>query len=129
MESPYADLLVDYDSRDYWDGCARNELLIMRCADCGFWIHYPRTICPKCWSVAVRPERVSGYATLFSFALYHEPEGVYPFTLAELVEQKRLRIPSTVVNCEVDDLTLGMPLQLTWISYKGLSVPAFEPRV
>jgi uncharacterized OB-fold protein len=129
MESPYADLLVDYDSQDYWDGCARNELLIMRCTECGFWIHYPRTICPKCWSAAVRPAQVSGLATLFSFVLYHEPGGIYPLTLAELVEQKRLRIPSTVVNCELDDLTLGMPLQLTWISYKGLSVPAFEPRV
>jgi hypothetical protein len=128
MDSPYADLIVDYDSQSYWDGCARNELMIMRCADCGYWIHYPRKICPKCWSVSVAPNRVSGDAVLFSFVIYRDGDQAYPLSLVELVEQSRLRLPSTIVNCEIDDLSVGMPLRVTWTSYKGLSVPAFEPR-
>ena len=46
--------------------------------------------------------------------------------LAELVEQRRLRVPARLVNCEIEQLHLDMPLSLTWMEYEGIPVPAFE---
>lgn len=119
---------IDYDSRQYWEGCLERRLLVTRCDQCGFWIHFPRHICPKCWGERVTPQEVSGQATLFSFVLYVQPGGDgYPVALVDLVEQEGLRLPCTVTDVPSSELVIGMPLELTWNEWRGVPVPAFGP--
>src|SRR5688572_20260993 len=37
----------------YFDACAEGKLLIKKCKDCGKVHHYPRGICPHCFSLDV----------------------------------------------------------------------------
>ena len=41
------------ETRPFWDGCARGELLLQRCRDCGKPYFYPRPVCPACGSTDV----------------------------------------------------------------------------
>ena len=38
----------DRVSRDYWEACARGELMVQECSDCGTRQFYPRAICTAC---------------------------------------------------------------------------------
>ena len=128
----YPDISMDHESKNFWKGFLQKRLLINRCQDCGNYIHLPRPMCPKCWSEKVAPTEVSGKGTLHLLYLLHQegsgtPENPYPMASVELVEQERLRMTATLVNCARKDMHVGMPVELIWIDYKGAPIPAFQP--
>lgn len=130
----YPSLAIDHDSKHYFRGCLERRLLIARCADCGYYIHFPRRMCPKCWSERVDHVEVSGKGTIYLLAFYHQGRGTagkfaepHAAVSVELVEQTRLRITSTIVNCAKQDIRIGLPVTLTWIDFQGAPVPVFEP--
>ena len=46
---------VDTDSQVYWDAYREKRFLIAKCGVCDRVHHYPRPICPFCWSDDVSP--------------------------------------------------------------------------
>lgn len=131
----YPRLAIDHDSKAYFHGCLERRLVIARCGDCGHYIHFPRRMCPRCWSERVGHEAVSGDGVIHLLCFYHQGRGSagafaepYPVASIELVEQHRLRITSTIVNCAPADIRIGLPVSLAWIDFEGAPVPAFQPR-
>jgi uncharacterized protein len=83
------------DTRFFWEGCKRRELLIQRCAACGTLRHPPRPMCAKCRSLEWDTVRSSGRGTVFSFVVHHHPpipgfEVPFVIALADLEEGTRL---------------------------------------
>jgi uncharacterized OB-fold protein len=52
----------------------------------------------------------------------------YPVVAVELEEQAGLRYVAGIVKCTKDDLSIGMPVELTWIERAGEPTPSFQPR-
>ena len=61
------------DTAEFWAGCARGQLLVQTCADCGRWRFPPRPMCPDCRSTEVIWVPTSGKATIWSFVVPHPP--------------------------------------------------------
>lgn len=55
---------------------------------------------------------------------YSQP---HPVATVELAEQTGLRFTSTVINSALDDIKVGLPVQLAWIERWGSPYPVFEP--
>ena len=55
---------------------------------------------------------------------YKQP---HPVATIELDEQPGLRISSTVIDCPLDKLRIGMRVELTWIDRWGAPYPVFKP--
>ncbi len=51
----------------------------------------------------------------------------HPVATVELSEQTGLRYTSTVVNCALGEIRIGLPVRLTWIERWGAPYPVFEP--
>jgi hypothetical protein len=90
--------------------------------------------CPQCLSKDLAYEVVSGRATVHTFTVNHQPwmpVPELPFALAivELPEQAGLRFTTVIVNCEVDDVRIGMPVQVTFEAHEDeeIWIPMFEP--
>jgi uncharacterized OB-fold protein len=130
---PWAPL--DHDNKHIWKGYLRKRLLVMRCRECGHWIHPAAPMCPRCWSEDVRPAEVSGKGTIRLLILLHQGPPVpgfdyarpLPVTAVELPEQPGLHLTSVVVDSRAEDLRIGMPVEVTWIEQGGAPVPAFRP--
>jgi uncharacterized OB-fold protein len=127
--------LTDWN-RDFWTGGARGELRFWRCQDCGFYIHPPAPICPRCHSKNMRTESVSGRATLATYTVNHQPwmpgpELPFVVAIVEIVEQPSVRLTTNLVNCAVDDVKIGMPVQVTFEFHADpdgdIYIPLFEP--
>lgn len=127
---------VDHDNRQFYRGWLQRRLLMNRCNACQQWHHPPKPVCPHCWSRDLQPTEVSGRGTIHLLMLLHQgppapgvdySAGPHPVATVELVEQPALRFTSTVVDCAVDDLEIGMPVELTWIDRDGIPFPAFRP--
>jgi hypothetical protein len=105
----------DEESRPFFEGARRHELMLMRCAACGAWRLPARPRCPDCWSTETKWEKASGRATLYSYGIMHQKlhpafadDVPYQFAIVELEEGPRL--VSNVVGVADDEVRVDMPL-------------------
>jgi uncharacterized OB-fold protein len=119
----------------FWDGINQHKLLILRCQECGHYIHPPRPICRACQSMNVAPAQVSGRGTLYSYTVTVQPFHPFwvdkvPYVLAvvELAEQENLRLTSNVIDCPEDKLKVGLPVAVVFKEIApGVTLPLFKP--
>ena len=119
------------ETRAFWTGGADGRLLIQRCLACTRWVHPPVSQCPECAGPLVA-EPVSGRGTVFSFTVNEQqfnPEVEPPYNIAIVVldEQDDLRLITNIINCEPDELAIGMPVQVAFERHDEIFVPLFEP--
>jgi len=131
----YPAIRLDRLNKHHYGGYLLHRLIMGRCADCGRW-HTPlRPRCPECWSEAILPAPVSGRGPVHLLTLLHQgppSAGVsytppWPLAAVELVEQTGLRFVATVVDCPSEQVRVGLPVELTWITRDGAPWPAFRP--
>jgi acetyl-CoA acetyltransferase/uncharacterized OB-fold protein len=124
---------LEPETEPFWRAAHAGRLEITRCRTCGWYIHPPRPVCPRCHGKAVAFVPVSGRATLASFTVNAQrwmpgAEVPYVIGLAELVEQAGLRLTTNIVGCPPEQVRIGMPLR---VSFKQVSdevgLPLFEP--
>ncbi len=117
---------------DYWRSGADGVLRIARCQACGFRLHPPRPVCPKCRGREIAFEPVSGKGEIWSWTVNRyqwSPGMTPPYVIAEveLVEQKGLRILSNIVDCEIDQVRIGMPVTVAFDHVDEAYIPVFRP--
>lgn len=131
--APHQRVLPELDelNRAFWTGGAEGRLNIMRCQQCLHYIHPPAPCCPCCMSRAVVPQPVSGTGTVLTFTInYHPwtPDMAVPFAVAivELDEQPGLRLTTNIVDCPMDQVSIGMRVQVTFVQSEDVWLPLFE---
>jgi uncharacterized OB-fold protein len=119
------------ENRYFWTGGADGKLLILRCSNCGRWVHPPARACPDNRGDLV-PETVSGKGSVFTFTINRHPFNPavappYVIAIVELPEQVGLRFMTNIVSCEPDAVTIGMPVRVVFEEHGEIFVPLFEP--
>jgi uncharacterized OB-fold protein len=120
------------DNRAFWTGGRQGELLIARCAHCGYYVHPPTPRCPECLRDEVEPSAVSGRGRVYTFTINRRPwvPGLeVPFILAvvELDEQPGLRLITNIVDCAPEEVEIGMPVEVGFVERDPAFVPVFRP--
>lgn len=106
---------ADDESREFYEGARRHELMLMRCQSCGAHRLPSRPRCPDCWSTETEWVVASGRGTLYSFGVMHqkfpgfEDEVPYQYAVVELDEGPR--IVSNVVGVTDNELRVDMRLR------------------
>ncbi|MGE4651625.1 MAG: zinc ribbon domain-containing protein [Myxococcota bacterium] len=128
---------IDHDTKHLYRGWLEERLLINRCDDCSRFHHPPKPICPNCWSSSLTPTEVSGRGVIHLTILLHQgppapdvdyAKGPHPVVSIELEEQEALRFTSTVIDCPLEKVRIGLPVELAWIDRFGAPFPVFRPR-
>ena len=132
-EIQYSAPPMDWESRPFWEGCRRHELVLQRCADCGTVRHRPRALCPGCLSGEIEWIRASGRGTVYSYTVTHQNQaspfrGAVPYVLAYVDLEEGVRMLTNVVGCDPGDVCVGMPVQVEFVDVdEDRSVPRFRP--
>ncbi len=121
-------------SQPFWDAAARQELVIQRCDRCGTHLFYPRHNCGSCGSRVLSWVPSSGRGTLFTYTIARRPthpafaERV-PYVIAVVELDEGPRMTTNLVDCPLEDVSIGMPLEVTFSELQdGLRLPFFRPR-
>lgn len=126
--------LGDVDSQPFWDGCARGELLLQRCSQCGAYRHPPSSVCPECLSDACTWETASGLGSVYTYSIVRQAlgkdwEGRVPYVVAVIELDEGPKILSDVVNVAPEEVTIDMPVVVVFDRIDEANVlPLFEPR-
>jgi len=118
-------------NRPFWTGGAGGNLLISQCGSCARWAHPPAALCAACGGQLV-PQPVSGRGSVFTFTVNHHPYNPavpvpYVIAIVELDEQTGLRFTTDLVACGVDEVYIGMPVEVTFEPAGEAWVPLFRP--
>ena len=120
------------DNEFFWTSGEDGRLRFTRCQSCGYWIHPTSPICPECHSKDLAPEEVSGSATLHTYTINRQAwipgfDPPYVVAIVELPEQEGLRLTTNLVNVELEDVQIGMPVKVTFEHWEDVWLPLFEP--
>src|SRR6266850_6416609 len=124
---------LEPETERFWLACREGRLEITRCQACGWYVHPPRPVCPRCLSRDLAWEAVSGRATVASYTVNHQRwmpamEVPYVIGLVELVEQADLRLTTNLVGCAPEAVHVGMPVRVTFrTASDDIGLPFFEP--
>lgn len=123
---------VTPETERYWSAAADGELLVRECPDCGLTYHYPRTLCPDCFSEAVEWRETSGRGEVYSYSVTRTmsgwPEDDLPLVLAyvELDAGPRMM---TNVDADPEDVEIGTRVEARFVDADDadVAVPVFVP--
>jgi acetyl-CoA acetyltransferase/uncharacterized OB-fold protein len=124
---------LEPETEHFWRACRAGRLEVTRCRACGWYVHPPRPVCPRCDARDLGWEQVSGRATVVSFTVNHQRwipgmEVPYVIALVELVEQAGLRLTTNLVGCAPDVARVGLPVRVTFHPASDeVGLPLFEP--
>ncbi len=114
------------ETKPYWDAAAEGRLLIRRCAACGRAHHYPRALCPFCFSDRTEWQTASGNGTLYSFSVMQRAP--VPYAIAYVTLDEGPSMMSNLVDCDFDTIHIGMKLKAVFKPTEGgLKLAMFTP--
>lgn len=117
----------------FWDAAKAKRLVIQRCQDCGVFQHPPAHGCPRCNSLNLAFDEVSGEGVVYTYIVIHDTritslEPVVPFVVGfvDLVEQPGLRLTCNFAGTDLADLRIGRPATVTFLELdNGMVLPDF----
>jgi uncharacterized OB-fold protein len=123
---------VDELNRAFWTGGEKGELRFWRCQACGYWIHPPSVRCPQCLSKDLAVEVASGRAVVHTYTVNHQAwfpglEPPYLVAIVELPEQTGLRLTTNLIELPVEDVRIGLDVEVTFERYDDVWLPFFRP--
>ncbi|HVM65747.1 MAG TPA: Zn-ribbon domain-containing OB-fold protein [Acidimicrobiales bacterium] len=125
----------DAFTEPFWRAAAEHRLTCAQCASCGAFRMPPTAFCPRCRSQEVTWAELSGRGTVFSFtvarhALTPDLAGSLPYVVAvvDLEGAPGARLVANVVGTEVEDVRIGMPVEVVWEDVEGSPVSLYRFR-
>ncbi len=117
---------VSPETKEYWDAAAQGRLLVRKCTACGEAHHYPRTICPFCFSDKTEWITASGRGTLYSYSVMRRAPVPYAMAYVTLAEGPTMM--TNIVDCDFDKLRIGQDVKLVFKPTEGgPPLPMFTP--
>ena len=133
-EFPYP--IPEFAAKYYWEACNRREFQMQRCTACARYRWMPGELCPYCDSADLVWTPLSGRGTVSTWTVVTHP--VHPAAVAqvpyivvevEIEEQPGLRVISTLVEIDPEEITIGVPVEVEFREHSsGQKLPVFKPR-
>ncbi len=106
----------DFVNGEYWQAAADGRLLVQECPACGHRQWYPRALCTAC---GADPDwlECSGRGTVHTFTVIRQfgmkPfRDALPYVIAMIDLEEGPRVFGDVTDCDVDEVTIGMPVEV-----------------
>lgn len=120
------------ESQPYWDGLREGKLMLQHCASCGKVRHYPRPVCPHCFSMEseFKPAPLTG--KLHAWTVCHHPFNFFfkaeaPYIVALVDMDAGVRVNAPLRGLAAGDLAIGRKLTLHFEPVsKDITLPCFK---
>jgi uncharacterized OB-fold protein len=114
------------ETKPYWDAAAKGRLLIKKCNACGELHHYPRSLCPFCFSADTTWVEASGKGTVYSYSVMRRVP--VPYVVAYVTLAEGPTMITNIVDCDPNAVRIGQSVRVTFKpSDGGQPVPMFAP--
>lgn len=119
------------ESQPYWDGLREGRFMLQHCAKCGKARHYPRPVCPYCFSMESTWREVPLAGRIHSWTVCHHPfnfffKSMAPYVVALVDMEAGVRVNAPLRGVAEDALEIGAPVRLAFEPVtKDVTLPYF----
>lgn len=123
-----ADPVLNPGDEPYFAAAAEGRLLVKSCRNCGKVHHYPRAICPFCWSSDVDWMQTNGEGTIYTFSVTRRGSGA-PYCIAYVTLDEGPVMMTNIVDTDLDTVHIGQAVQVVFKQTDGgIAIPMFKPK-
>lgn len=132
IELLVAGLRPEAYEQPFWEALREHHLVLQRCAGCGQFQHYPRSLCTKCLSDALEFVASPGHGKVCSFTVIHrapllELRPLTPYILALIDLDEGVRMMSNIVG-DPREVRIGCPVVIDFVDVGDeVTLPVFRP--
>ena len=110
----------------YWEGAAQGRLMLRGCRSCGRVHHYPRGLCPYCFSDQLDWREASGKGTIYTYSVMRRVPA--PYVIAYVALEEGVSMMTNIVDCDFDAVRIDQKVKVVFKpSENGQPVPMFTP--
>jgi uncharacterized OB-fold protein len=116
---------VNAENKSYFEGCSQGKLLLKKCNACGQVHHYPRALCPHCFSDRTEWKESKGLGTIYTYSVLRRgaPE---PYCIAYVTLEEGVTMMTNIVDCDLDAVRIGQKVKVVFKPTEGgAPVPMF----
>jgi hypothetical protein len=119
------------ESQPYWDGLREGRFMLQHCAACGKIRHYPRPVCPHCFSMASEWREAPLGGKIHSWTVCHHPFNFFfkqmaPYIVALVDMDAGVRVNAQLRGVAENDLKIGARVRLAFEPVsKEITLPYF----
>jgi uncharacterized OB-fold protein len=118
--------LPNPETKAFWDAATRGVLLLKTCRGCGKRHHYPRALCPFCFSAETEWAETSGKGTIYTYSVMRRAP--IPFAIAYVTLDEGITMMTNIVDCDLDSIRIGQKVRVVFKPTDGgPPVPMFKP--
>ena len=119
------------ESQPYWDGMREHRLMLQHCSSCGKVRHYPRPVCPHCYSMESEFREAPLTGRIHAWTVCHHPFNFFfkaqaPYIVALVDMDAGVRINAPLRGVPEAELRIGRPVTLGFEPVnKDITLPCF----
>lgn len=118
---------VNPENKPYFDAAANGRLLVKYCTACGQYHHYPRAICPHCFSDQTEWRDAKGTGTVYTCSVLRRGVPV-AYCIAYVTLDEGVSMLTNIVDCDLDAVRIGQKVKVVFKPTEdGPPVPMFTP--
>ena len=137
-EIDYPSPQASWETRGYWEGAGRGELVLQKCGNCSLVQHRPRGVCAHCLKSAdLEHFPASGRGEIYSYTVTEQNQAkgfaeACPYVMAYVTLEEGPRLLTVIVDCDPDVVTIGMPVVAGFVNQERddrevFAIPVFRP--
>lgn len=118
-------------TQPFWDATKEGRMVIQQCSTCKSFVWTPQMACRKCLTPTLEWTEVSGKGTVYTYVVLHKaahPAFTAPYAIAVVELDEGPKFFTDLVEVNVDDIAIGMPVEVAFEDAGPVALPHFRPR-
>ncbi|MEX3959406.1 Zn-ribbon domain-containing OB-fold protein [Trinickia sp. EG282A] len=121
------DPAINPGDEPYFEATDRGQLLLKFCSSCGRPHHYPRSLCPFCWSSDLSWKQAAGTGEIYAYSVMRRGPGA-PYCIAYVTLDEGPKMLTNIVDTDLDTVAIGQRVRVVFKrSESGVAIPMFTP--
>ena len=115
---------------DFWKAAAEHRLVVPRCNRTGRYFFPPERCVPGTDSIDWDYVESGGHGTIYTYSVVYRPmtaDFVAHYVLAVVDLDEGPAMLTNLVDCEPEQVRIGLPVTVTFIDVEGGALPVFRP--
>lgn len=118
-------------TEEFWNAAKNEEFLLQYCSETGQAQFFPRPVSVFTGGRALEWRKSDGNGEVYSFTITRRGPPPFrdagPYIIATVELDEGVRVMSNVIDCEPEDMKIGMKVELAWAEAGDYKFPLFRP--